>query len=78
LRQNIVWYIRYFIKVWAPKTSLASPLFIEVPVPIQEGELSCICVLEVVMVCLANIGMVFGISHCEPYRVVFCHALRIK
>ena len=33
-----------FTKVWAHKTSLAPPLFIEAPVPSQESERSCICV----------------------------------
>jgi len=34
-------------KVWAHKTSLIQPLFIIVPVPRQEREQSCICVLGV-------------------------------
>jgi hypothetical protein len=33
-----------FTKVWAHKTSLAPPLFIEAPVPSQESERSCICI----------------------------------
>ena len=33
--------------VWDHKISLTLPLFIEVPVPIQENERSCICVLGV-------------------------------
>ena len=32
---------------WAHKTSLTPPLFIEMPVPIQESERSCICVLGI-------------------------------
>jgi hypothetical protein len=34
-------------EAWAYKTELTSPLFIEVPVPCQESELSCMSVLEV-------------------------------
>ena len=34
-------------EVWTHKTNLTSPLFIEVPVPSQECERSCICVLRV-------------------------------
>ena len=33
--------------IWANKTSLTLPLFIEVPVPKQEMEQSCICVVDV-------------------------------
>jgi hypothetical protein len=33
--------------VWPHKTSLIPPLFIEVPVPSQEYERSCICVLSI-------------------------------
>jgi len=32
------------VGVWAHKTSLTPPLFIEVPVSSYEGEPSCICV----------------------------------
>ena len=34
-------------EVWARKTSLTLPLFIELPVPSQESAQSCICVLRV-------------------------------
>ena len=34
-------------KVWVDKTSLTPPLFIEVPVPSQESDSSCICVLPI-------------------------------
>ena len=34
-------------EVWAHKTSLTPPLFIEVPVPSRESDQSCICVLGV-------------------------------
>ena len=33
-------------EVWIQKTSLTAPLFIEVPVPSQENEQSCICVFK--------------------------------
>ena len=36
-------------RIWAYKTSLTLPLFIEEPVPNQGSEQSCICVLEVSM-----------------------------
>ena len=35
------------VEVWAHKTSLSPPLFIEVSVPRQKCELSCICLLGV-------------------------------
>ena len=34
------------------KTSVTPPLFIEVPVPGKERERSCICVLEVMYLCV--------------------------
>ena len=37
------------IILWAHSTSLALPLFIEVPVPSQESELSCIRMIEVLI-----------------------------
>ena len=37
--------------VWDHKISLTPPLFIEVPVPSQDNDMSCICVLEVT-ICL--------------------------
>ena len=37
------------------KTSLTPPLFTEVPVPSQESELSCICVLKVSFLSLTAI-----------------------
>ena len=36
-------------EVWVHKTSLTPPLFIEVPVPIQENKRSCIWVLGVLI-----------------------------
>ena len=42
-------------EVWAKKTSLTLPLFIEVPVPRQENEWSCICVLGVLILPLSTI-----------------------
>ena len=46
---NSAYNLRLYIKRGglAHKTSLTPPLFIEVPVPSQESERSCICVLEV-------------------------------
>jgi len=40
---------------WSHKTSLTLPLFIEVPVPSQESERSCICVLGVSILPLSTI-----------------------
>ena len=42
-------------EVWAHKTSLTSPVFIEVSVPSQESERSCICVLVVSILSLSSI-----------------------
>ena len=39
--------ISLIMEVWAHKTTLTLPIFIEVPVPSYKSELSCICVLEV-------------------------------
>ena len=41
-------------KVWVRKTSLTPPLIIEVPVPSQESERSCICLLGVLIFPLSN------------------------
>lgn len=57
LRDLLLWG-----EVWAYKTSLTPPLFIDVPVARLESELSCICVLEVAILPLSNISSVdFGI-----------------
>ena len=42
-------------KVWAHKTSLTKPFLIEVPVPGQESERSCICMLVVLILPLSMI-----------------------
>jgi len=42
-------------QVWTHKTCLISPLFIEVTVPSQESEWSCICVLVVSILPLSTI-----------------------
>jgi hypothetical protein len=48
-------------QVWAQKTSLTPPLLIEVPVPRQESEQSCICVLGVLILPLYTIFLLdFG------------------
>jgi hypothetical protein len=39
-------------EVWAQKPSLPLPLFIEMPMLNQESERSCICVLEVMYLCV--------------------------
>jgi len=38
------------MNVWAHQSNLTPPLFIEVSVPKQESEQSCICILEVSIV----------------------------
>ena len=40
------------VEVWAHITSLTPPHFIEVAVPSLESEWSCICVLEVMYLCV--------------------------
>ena len=48
-------------QVWAHKISLTPPLLIEVPVPRQESERSCICVLGVLILPLYTIFLLdFG------------------
>ena len=47
--------ISLILEVWVHKTRLTPPLFIEVPVPSQESELSCSCVLGVSMLPLSTI-----------------------
>jgi hypothetical protein len=42
-------------EVYAHETCLIPPLFIEVPVPSQESEMSCICVFEVLILNLSTI-----------------------
>jgi len=44
------------VDVWAYKASLNSPCFIEVPMPSQESEWPCICVLLVMYLCVSGIG----------------------
>jgi hypothetical protein len=46
------------VEVWAHITSLTPPHFIEVAVPSLESEWSCICVLEVMYLCVR--GMDFA------------------
>ena len=43
------------VEFWTHKANLIPPLFIEVPVPSQESERSCICVSEVLIVPLSTI-----------------------
>jgi len=42
-------------EVWAHKTGLTPPLFIEVSVPTQDSERSCICVLWISILPLSTI-----------------------
>ena len=54
------------------KTSLTLPLFIEVPVPSQESEQSCICVLgEYILPHVAIVLLDFGIVPSAWYIVFF-------
>jgi len=44
-------------EVWTHKTSLTPPLYIEVPVPTEECEWSCICMLG-----LSNFASIYDLS----------------
>ena len=46
------------MEVWVHKTILSSPRYIEVPVPNQERQLSCICVLVVSILHLSTIYLI--------------------
>jgi hypothetical protein len=59
-------------EVWVHKTSLTLPLFMEVPVPIQEHERSCICVLGVSILPLSTI-LIF--DFCNRSESVVCFLL---
>ena len=56
-------------KVWVDKTSLTPPLFIEVPVPSQESDSSCICVLPIstslILELFRQCGIEFWLSLCK-------------
>ena len=55
-----IFYQFYYIPCYR-RTNLTLPLFIEVPVPSQESEWSCICVIRVSILHLSNIFLVdFG------------------
>jgi len=59
-------------EVLAHKTILAPPSFIEVPVPSQESEWSCICVLGVLILALPTIFLLtFGTVSTVWYLFVF-------
>jgi len=59
-------------EILAHKTSLAPPSFIEVPVPSQESEWSCICVLGVLILSLPTIFLLtFGTVSTVWYLFVF-------
>jgi hypothetical protein len=56
--------------VWAHKTSLSPPLFIEVPVQSQESKQLCICVFGISILPLSTILIFyFGIV---PIVIFFC------
>ena len=55
MKKTVAWPHHFTKWVWARKTTLIPPLFIEVPVPIQEGELSCICVSGISILPLSKI-----------------------
>ena len=58
--------------ILAHKTSLTSPLFIEAPVPSQEIEWSCICMLWLSILSLSMIFLLeFGPVQTERYFFVF-------
>ena len=63
-------------EVWADITSLIQPLFIEVPVPKQESERSCTCMLGESITTLSTI-LVLGFWNCSdsvafPVLFLFC------
>ena len=61
--QNVQLILKSYLPV-VYGTPLISPLcFIEMPIPSQESELSCICVLEISMLSLSTILLLdFGIK----------------
>ena len=79
----IIAWPHYFTKnlrgeIWADKTSLTLPHFIEVPVPSQESEQSYICVLGVSIFPLSTILIFdFGIVPKVWYFMFFTLLLRI-
>jgi hypothetical protein len=66
-------------EVWIHKTSLTPPLFIEVSVPRDESERSCICVLGVSILLLFLRFFSIGFLNCS-FGVVFFvfHFIEIK
>jgi hypothetical protein len=50
------------------KLALTPPHFIEVPVPTQESELSCICVLGVCISLAPKIGKTNNLKAIEQYN----------
>ena len=51
-----------YVLMWTHKISINPPLFIEVPVPSQESERPCICVLEESIVTVSVVFLLhFGI-----------------
>jgi hypothetical protein len=63
-------------EVWVHQTSLTPPLIIEVPVPDQESERSCICVLEVSVLPLGTVCFLFWILElfrkCDIFFAFHC------
>ena len=66
-------------KLWSQKTILTPSLYIEVPVPSQESELSCICVVGVSLLPLPMIYLLdFGTVPTVWHLVVFILYLRYQ
>ena len=61
-------------KVWAHKTSLTQPLYIEVPVSSQESERSCMYVLAISF-CLCFYNISVGSRKCDDSVVYFVFLL---
>jgi hypothetical protein len=65
--------------MWAHKTNLTLPLFIEVSVPSQKSEWSCtcICVLRVSIFLLSSCFLLdFGIVHADSVVCFVFHFIR--
>jgi hypothetical protein len=66
---NLIYTAYDVWRFWTHKTSLTPPLFIEVPVPCQESERSCICVRGIEFATFYDFSV--GIWKCSD-NVVFC------
>ena len=74
------------MEIWAHKTSLTPPLFIEVSVPRQESERSCICVLGVLILPVSmgfllylpvSTGFLLYLARLDGFSIIFCPSLRV-